>query len=57
MNYLDKILINVKECKENFNNKDYLSTLDNLEYLRKINREVYDKLSYRFKEKLFNNKK
>lgn len=57
MKYLDKILINVKECKENFNNKDYLSTLDNLEYIRKINREVYDKLSHRFKEKLFNNKK
>ena len=53
MNYLDKILITIKESKTNFNNEDYVSTLDNLEYIRKINKEVYDKLSHRFKEKLF----
>ena len=51
MNYLDKILITIKESKTNFNNEDYVSTLDNLEYIRKINKEVYDKLSHRFKEK------
>lgn len=56
MNYRNKILITIKESKKNFNNEDYVSTLDNLEYIRKINREIYDKLSYRFKEKLFNNK-
>ena len=57
MNYLDKILITIKESKTNFNNEDYVSTLDNLEYIRKINKEVYDKLSHRFKEKLFNSTK
>lgn len=56
MNYKNKILITIKESKKNFNNEDYVSTLDNLEYIRKINKDVYGKLVTKFREKLLINR-
>ena len=56
MNYKTKILVTIKESKTNFNNEDYVSTLDNLEYIRKINKNVYGKLVTKFREKLLINR-
>lgn len=41
INYKDKIVIDIQQVVNDFNIKDYLSPLDNLDRIRQLDRHTY----------------
>lgn len=50
--YKHKLRRIIKETINFFNNNDYLSALDNLEIIRKVNRSAYESIINVFRNKL-----